>query len=368
MLTCILGGCGTGKSTRLMKQLKQTLESGEQAIVLVPEQFSFEEEKKLYHHLGAVLFNQMQTYSFATLSKHILKTCGGHTEGYATEQEKMLYLYQAVQKCAKQGVLKTMEKRSHSPEFMISLHSIVVKMRKAGISGTHLLEKVNKFPDRLKEKMEELAGILLEYDKILAENECSDMLEDLSEASSDANLHGYFEGKHIFIDEFDSFNGDQYALLEVMLAQAKSVTVAIRADNPAEELKSGIFVGGNKTYYQLRELSRNSCRYQYCGEYRRSEKEDLKAVATKILHRGNAHAEYQGNIQILEAEDPITEVEYICAECCRLLQENENLHCYEIAVAVKQPEVYFSLLERAMKRYHLPYDLSAHQVPYYTRI
>ncbi len=360
MLTCILGGCGTGKSTRLMEQLRRALEDGKEAIVLVPEQFSFEEEKKLYHHLGAVLFNKMQTYSFATISKHILRTCGGHTEGYATEQEKLLYLYQAVQECLKQKELELLKKRSNSPEFILSLHSVIVKMRKAGISGMHLLEKSASFPDRLRGKMKEFAKILMMYDKILKENGCSDMLEDLTEASADANLHGYFIGKHVFIDEFDSFNGDQYQLLEVMLSQAESVTIAIRADNPIKP-PTGIFVGGNKTYYHLRELSGNSCRYQYCAEYRRSAETDLKAVATGILQHLDSEtpAEYRGNVRILEGDDPVSEVEYICAECCRLLQENENLHCYEIAVAVKQPEVYFSLLERAMKRYHLPYDLSA---------
>jgi len=359
LLTCILGGCGTGKSTRLMEQLRKTLEAGKDAIVLVPEQFSFEEEKKLYHHLGAVLFNRMQTYSFATLSRDILQTCGGHTEGYAKEQEKLLYLFQAVQECLKQGELESLKKRSHSPEFILSLHSIVVKMRKASISGTELLEKANNFPERLKGKMKEFAKILLMYDKILNQNGSSDMLADLSEAASEAKLHEYFKGKYVFIDEFDSFNGDQYQLLEAILSQAESVTAAIRADNPTE-YPSGIFVGGNQTYYRLRELSGNACRYQYCAEYLRSQEPDLKAVATGILQRVNAQAEYHGNVHILEADDPISEVEYICAECCRLLQESEHLHCYEIAVVVKQPEVYFSLLERAMKRYHLPYDLSAH--------
>nr|MCR4646701.1 hypothetical protein [Oscillospiraceae bacterium] len=114
MLHCILGGCGTGKSTRLMERLRSSLENGRRAVIIVPEQFSFEAEKKLYGFLGAQLFNRLQTYSFVTLARTILQQFGttAQNAGYASEQEKLLFLYQAVQACSAQKELILMERRA----------------------------------------------------------------------------------------------------------------------------------------------------------------------------------------------------------------------------------------------------------------
>lgn len=59
MLHIIAGGSGTGKSTLLMQKIRQLLPQEPDCIILVPEQFSYEFDKKLYHFLGATAFNQL---------------------------------------------------------------------------------------------------------------------------------------------------------------------------------------------------------------------------------------------------------------------------------------------------------------------
>lgn len=359
MLTCILGGCGTGKSTRLTEQIRQKLTEGAKVLVLVPEQFSFEAEKKLYAALGAELFNRLQTYSFATLSQDILHNYGtaARNESYASEQEKLLYLYQAVQYCTEQKEFRLFEKRRNAPDFIMSLSEMITKLRKAGIKAETLLEVSPALPERLGDKTHDLSRILSAYDRILAERGRHDSLVNLTEAAGIADTQYYFEGCHMFIDEFDSFTGDQYQMLEVILRQAESVTCAIRADDPAQK-PTGIFLGGNNTYQQLRtiekELNGKPAQVQYCKENLRAVHADVRAAALR-----NGKAEYEGHVHILEAADPVMETEFICAEICRLLHENKALCCRDIAIAVKEPAVYFPLLERAMERYQLPYDLSA---------
>ena len=48
MLNLILGGSGTGKSRRLIDETAFQVKKGKQVFVIVPEQFSFEYDKKLY--------------------------------------------------------------------------------------------------------------------------------------------------------------------------------------------------------------------------------------------------------------------------------------------------------------------------------
>ena len=76
MLHIIAGGSGTGKSTLLMQKIRQLLPQEPDCIILVPEQFSYEFDKKLYHFLGATAFNQLETHSFTSISRMLFQKYG----------------------------------------------------------------------------------------------------------------------------------------------------------------------------------------------------------------------------------------------------------------------------------------------------
>ena len=52
LLHILIGGAGCGKSTCLIQHLQKQLKAGEQILTLVPEQFSYEFDQKLYRILG----------------------------------------------------------------------------------------------------------------------------------------------------------------------------------------------------------------------------------------------------------------------------------------------------------------------------
>ncbi len=347
-----------------MQRIQKDIACGSDVLVLVPEQFSFEEEKKLYDFLGAEAFNQLHTFSFVTLSKHILRLYGknARAEHYVNDREKLIFLHMAVQNALQHGELLSLTSRNTTSEFLEQLLSLLVKIRKAGVTSQKLCEVSQNLPVLLREKTSDIAMILLEYDRILEAHGLYDSLTDLTEAAAIANIQNFFKGKTIYIDEFDSFTGDQYDMLDVILAQADHVTAAIRTDEPNARI-SPVFEGGNRTFRALMKIARSDYRIpvetEFCDAYLRSEHSDLAAVSTKILRPQTVKAEYGGHVHIMEAHDPISEAEYIGATICRLLAEDASLRCSDIAVAVKSLDEYGSVLERALARYELPYHISS---------
>ena len=73
MLHILIGGAGCGKSTCLIQHLQKQLKAGEQILTLVPEQFSYEFDQKLYRILGPVAFNQLETHSFKSLARAVFQ-------------------------------------------------------------------------------------------------------------------------------------------------------------------------------------------------------------------------------------------------------------------------------------------------------
>ncbi len=287
MFEFILGGCGTGKSTELMKRIQNDLQNHKKVMLIVPEQFSFEAEKRLYDFLDVKLFNQMKTYSFYTLSQDILSKCGNTGKNYASEQEKLLFLYQAVQECTQRNALKILY-RQHTPEAMLSLQRLVAKMRKEGITAEKMYEISPVFTDsvQLREKTQDIAEILSAYDRILQSHGLSDNLNDLTGAVRLAKSHGFFKNQEIYLDEFGTFSGDQYQMIQVMMEQADKFCIALR-DERNVPVSSRIFKNGHQTFLNLKqkaeELKADSVKTDDYLQYHRSGYEDLKACAEQIF-------------------------------------------------------------------------------------
>ena len=69
MLHLIFGTAGAGKTTLLHERIADCVSGGGRAILLVPEQYSFESEKALYRRLGArgaLQVEVLSLHAFAT--------------------------------------------------------------------------------------------------------------------------------------------------------------------------------------------------------------------------------------------------------------------------------------------------------------
>ena len=73
MLKIISGGMGSNKTDIVTYEIKKAVLSGENVIVIVPDQYSFEYDKQLYDELGAKDFNKLRTLGFNRFDEIIIK-------------------------------------------------------------------------------------------------------------------------------------------------------------------------------------------------------------------------------------------------------------------------------------------------------
>ncbi len=363
MLQLIYGRSGTGKTTRMLAQMRACIERGERVMTIVPEQFSFDAEKKWYEALGSELYNRIEAYSFKTLSRHILSLVRHIDSEAIRDIEKPIFLYQAFKQAKREGELRLLAKNGITNQSIDQLQSVISKIRKAGLDSTTLLERSATLPSGLRDKISDIAVLLSYYDRLLEEHGMHDALTDLSESAIEANIHDCFCGYTIFLDEFDGFNGDQYEILEVMLAQSESVTITIRNDEP-EFAFSSIFEGANITRRKLLAIARDlqiPYNEEHCQEYFRSSHADLRAVNQRIL-RGSYHPEEtlpdRPHIHMYELRNTESECEWIAAMICDLLREDSELRACDIAIIPGKLGDYGELLQTSLERYHIPYDVS----------
>ena len=77
MLHLIIGRIGSGKTEKMYSVINSLADcGGEDILLIVPEQYSFETEKNIISTLGAEKADGIDVFSFTFLSKYLLKQFG----------------------------------------------------------------------------------------------------------------------------------------------------------------------------------------------------------------------------------------------------------------------------------------------------
>ncbi len=356
MLHFIIGGAGSGKSHMLMEIINEKELAGETVLAIVPEQFSYEFDRKLYDKLGAQSFNALETHSFTSLARDIFRRLGGGESGsYMDELTQTGLIIQAAGLA--EGELKSFANQATKSEFISGVSSIITALRRNGISSEQYITQCQGLKGRLLDKALDIGAVYRHYEALLLKNNLRDMLTDVTEAAAIANGCDFFAGMNIFIDEFESFTPDQYEMLTVMLGIADEVYIAVRSDSENESELS-LFASVGAAVRKVRAIAADlsvETEFIHCEKQHRMKHEDLIRLSSTIFRpvkvSVSGHSEH---IHILEAPTPADEAEYICAAIKRRLSEDSSLRCRDIAIVTNKLPEYAGILEHSMERYGLP--------------
>lgn len=361
MIHFILGGSGCGKSTLLQKKI-QSHPSKENIITLVPEQFSYAFDKKLYQALGPISFNQLETHSFKSLARSIFQKHGTNTGSieYASDTIQLAVLLQTLfQEAEEHKTIQFFQSVWNKPDFFQELHTLIQLFRRNGKSSSDLYEQTIHFTGRMSEKTMDLVRIYQQYEYLMEQYHLRDTMTNLTEAAAIANMQEVFLGKTIFIDEFESFTEDEYEMLQVLFSDATDLYIALRTEN-ASETSLSFFEPVHQTYRRLLRLTNDlhlETKSIYCEHAVRFAFSDLSFLSTNIFRNQNVQFEKGEHIHVFEAKDPYEEVEYVCATIRHLLMDYPTLRCHDIAIVTNMLSDYQFILEHQMKKYQLPYHI-----------
>lgn len=368
-LHLVIGGAGCGKSVLLIDILRQRLRAGQTVRTLVPEQFAFTYDKKLYAALGAQDFNRCITGSFRSLTAEILSLVAAAPRDAADDVVKTVVLHQVLQQLGEHHALRFYDTQAMRPGFLPEMRKQLTELMQSGSTPEHLAAAVEGTDGVLSEKAMDIARIYADYLRELEQRGLRDTMCDLAMASAAADGSAYLRNTAVFLDEFESFTGDQYAMLEVMLRDAEEVWIALRTDDPDAPDYSR-FDAVNQTCRFLKRLAAD------CGaavELHPMEKA-YRFVSPSLEHLSQylfteVQSPYEGEaaVYVTEARDVTAEAEYVAAQIRDLLYQGKA-ECRDIMVVTHDLERYGFLLEAAFQRYEIPYFMDLRRSVLHTAV
>lgn len=373
MVEFITGQAGSGKTTLLIEKIKNN--TGD-ACIIVPEQYSHEFDKTLYFRLGAERFNEVSSSTFTGISRQLFQLYGEYsrTGEYADELAQMIMIYQAVNSVRNMPEIMTyFRTRSSQSGFAEEVLKLINDMKRSGISPEQLAVSASTEDKRLSDKISDISMIYLEYERLMKEYGFKNSLDNIKEASVVAAVNGWFKGKNVYIDEFESFTGDQMTMLKVILEHAENVTIALRTD----DVNAGeftLFETVNSTFRRIAAICADlglEYRITMCNDIFRFKNPELEYLSRRILRNlpnEPENAPSPENIRIFEAKDMYSEAEYICASIKHLIHDDNTLKYRDIAIISNDIAAYSGVLKGAFRRYDIPYFLSVEQPVNHTAI
>lgn len=368
-LRFILGRAGTGKSGRALDEIKEKSISdpqGPSIFYLVPDQMTFEQEYTLFRDKDFQGSIRTQVVSFSRLAWRILQETGGAVRQFISSVGIQMILRKIVEE--KQGDWLVFQKAVKKQGFLEQLENMITEFKRYQITPEMLRmqhEELNRYVHKESEEIalaNKLTDLIYIYEKLmlaLQDNyiDGEDQLQLLAEKINDTDI---LNDAEIYIDGFHHFTPIELSVIETLIKKCKQVTVLLTVDQPFE-IKSDfdLFYKTSETYHALKliaeenniNIEENITLYPEDGRFKNR---------PYFLHLEQYFNErpappYKGEppFKVAEAVHPRAEVEGVAQEILRLVRE-ENYRFRDIAIFIRQPDIYHDLIATIFEDYHIP--------------
>lgn len=352
MAEIITGKACADVTGELYNRIFQTVSEGQEAMIIVPDQFVFETERALFRKCSAQgrteLFQQIRVRTIARISDEIVTR-------YSTEKPpadditKSVIMYRAAR--SRDVELNSLGRVSRKPGFAPGMVKTVSLFKTAGIDCARLSERLGEDTPPVESpallaKLRDISALYTEYDQILSAN-YTDKLDVTMRAADLAMRYGWFNGKHVFVDGFNSFSGSQLMLLRSAAERAEYACFAFVCDkNDKRDLFRTILA-------DIDRLSGEDGIPEPLQENSRGMVEGI-IRASDLLWSSTPDAETDmSSVRVIRADDAYSEMDFIAAEIKRLISE-EGYRYSEIAVLCSSPKDHRSPAESAFAKYDIP--------------
>ena len=355
MLTLLLGRAGSRASEIILQRMNERAPQRPQ-LLIVPEQYSHDTERRLCKVLGNRAAARAEVLSFSRLYSRVCDRAGGGAAPCLDAGGRLLLMRAAVKEVEER--LTVYRHPSRKSSFLSGLIATADECKSYRVPPERLLEAADTMGGLEGEKFHDLGLILGAYDAMTARIAADprDKLTRLVEAISACRWPA---GYDIWVDGFTDFTPQEAMVLRRLLEQGNSLTVALICDSLNGE-DDDIFAPARCTAHTLLRLAQDA---GVSSEAEHLLQMDDRAGALRHLEEnlfarpGTAWEGDCPEVTVFAADSIRSEVEYAAATI-RDLVRTEGWRYRDFAVAARNFEQYADQIESVFALYDIPVFLS----------
>lgn len=355
MLTLLLGRAGTGKTDEILKRMEMRCDTCPQ-LLIVPEQYSHDTERKLCKELGNRKAARAEVLSFTRLYNRVCDRAGGGARPCLDAGGRLLLMRAAVKEVGES--LTVYRNPSRKSSFLNGLIATLDECKSYCVSPGQLLEAAQLLGGLEGEKLHDLGLIFGAYDA-LTDRVAADPRDRLTRLAEGIVKCRWPSGYDVYVDHFTDFTPQEAQVLQRLMEMGNSITVALTCDSLNGE-NDDIFAPARRTAHMLLRAAKQA------GVESGTEVLDRSADRAKsLLHLeknlfAQSGEQWEGEcpeITLFAADNIRSEVEYAAATILKLVRE-EGWRWRDFAVAARNFDAYADQVESVFDLYGVPVFLS----------
>ena len=361
-LQFVIGGSRSDKTKKVHEQMVLEAESNPTIhyVMLVPEQFTLENQKNLTSlSTRGALFN-IDILSFARLAYRVFQELAKEMPRVLDDTGKNLILRKILEE--KKEELPLLGSKAKKIGFVAEVKSSISEFLQYDITGKTLLAMARTSEKRpnLYRKLKELSEVYKEFLKCLGEDEITseELLDLLCKAIKDSKS---IPNTEFVLDGFTGFTPIQYRVIEQLLLHAKKVTIVLTME-PEDMKESSIaphelFYMSGQVKNKLLEITK---RHAILVEEDRimesqGEEEDLDFLAKHIFRYGEQASKGDcKQISIHVAASPEREAHFVANTILKYVRSNEGYRYRDFAVVTGDLDAYYRDFTQVFQKENIP--------------
>ena len=362
----IFGRAGTGKSRFCLNQIENNIEKNDnnnKLILIVPEQYTFDTEKKFLDVVTEKGFLRGEVISFKRMARKVFEECGGRTNTLLNESGRNMLIYKILKDNSEN--LEYFNRMSKEHGFSSVISKIITEFKKYNISSEILSAKeVEIVDDELKKKLNDLNYIYNKFNDKLNERfvDSDDELTILAEKLENCNI---YDDSEIWIDEFTTFTPQQLRVIKVLAKKAKRINITLCSDalvNGKEVDYTDIFDAIKNTENSILNMMKEG-NIEYLKPIDLNKDINHKFINSKDIGHLEKHfftypfKTYKGNdnnIRLYKANNSYDEIETIAKDILSMVRD-KGYRYKDIAVICRNIDEYEKIVKVIFKDYNIPF-------------
>ena len=362
----IFGRAGSGKSYYCLNQIKKKLnnDKNNKLILLVPDQYTFQTEKKLLENIGEKALLRAEVLSFKRMATRVFDKCGGRAINVIEDSGKNMLIYKLLKDKGEE--LQYFNRISKQQGFVGIVSKSITEFKKYNISEEILREKELQIDNKdLREKVNDLLSIYETFNENLHKGyiDSEDILSILAQKLKMCELYSDAE---IWVDEFTTFTPQQLEVLKILAKQCKNINITLCSDGEVgfTEGETDIFdVIKNTENRLLKMMQENNISYKEPVNlnkkniYRFKDSKELGHIEKYFFNFPfKIYKDKCKDIRLYKANNNYSEIEWVAQDILRLVRD-KGYRYKDIAVVCREINSYDKITSVIFNEYNIPYFL-----------
>jgi len=344
----IIGTSDLKRKEYTEKKISKLLLDPEKRItVILPEQYTYETERRFLEMFGEDSMRRISVVSFKTLRKNVFAKTGALRYNFIGEGGKNALLMKAVSQVS--PFLKYYPENIRSFPFISLVNRAIKEMKTNGITPD-MLKKTAEIEDS--DKLRDISLFASSYQALLT-NGMFDPDDDLTVLSKEIELSRLYKGTSVICDRFSYLLAPEADVIMALAASGAEISVSFPAPSLNEPKYSLFSFVSRKASAFRAKAQKYGIGFDiiYLGTDRGMTK-DLEAVADSIYTEEVSDAVPE-NISVYKASDIVDEAERAAAKIAEMVRD-KGYRYSDFVVITRENEPYSTVFEPAFAKYGVP--------------